>query len=178
MEIKYRLDLYKLLPANPVTCEVGVAQGNFSFDIMRLWKPSKHYLVDNWGTLEGTGDGSFPQEWHNMNYHTAVWQMYEYKDRTEFLRGPSNRMAQYVNDNTLDLLYLDANHSYDGVKNDLNAWFYKVKTGGVIAGHDFLNPAYGVRQAVYEFTRAGNFDLKIIRENKDEDAGFYFIKSH
>jgi hypothetical protein len=43
MEIKYRKDLNKLLPQNPVTCEVGVAEGFFSRDILELWKPSHHY---------------------------------------------------------------------------------------------------------------------------------------
>lgn len=177
--IKLRVDLYKLLPENPVVCEVGVAEGYFSHHMAHYWKAKKIYCVDNWGHLPGTtGDGNFPQEWHNMNYACAVWRMYPFKDKTEFLRGPSDYMARYVPDNSLDLLYLDGSHSYEGVKKDLDAWFYKVKTGGIIAGHDFLNPAYGVNKAVIEFAKAGNFFVNTIEEKKIEDAGFYFTKTH
>jgi hypothetical protein len=76
----------------------------------------------------------------------------------------------------LDLVYIDACHSYECVRNDLNAWFGKVKKGGIIAGHDYKNNDYGVRQAADEFTR-GRFILHVLNENKDEDAGFYFRKT-
>lgn len=176
-EIRYRLHLNQLLPPNPVTCEVGVAEGNFSRDICQQWKPSKHYLVDNWSPIGERGDGSFPQEWHTQNYNKAVAKMKPYKEIAVFLRGPSWHMSQHVPDNSLDLLYLDANHSYEGVKKDLEAWFSKVKTGGVIAGHDYINEAYGVHQAVNDFCNARNFQVNVLLENKSEDAGFYFIKT-
>jgi hypothetical protein len=176
MEIKYRLDLYKLLPKNPVTCEIGVAEGNFSLDICTVWKPSRHYLVDNWSPIGVSGDGSFPQEWHNANHASAVAKMLPFKEVAVFLRGPSWHMAEHVADNTLDILYLDADHSYEGVKKDLEAWYPKVKDGGVIAGHDFINEAYGVRQAVEEFANRNAIKVNVIPENKDEDAGFWMYK--
>ena len=82
-------------------------------------------------------------------------------------------MFHSVPDNSLGLLYLDAGHDYDSVMGDLVTWYPKVVKGGVIAGHDFLNPAYGVNRAVMEFAQSEVFTIS---ENKNEDAGFLFIK--
>jgi hypothetical protein len=175
MEIKHRIDLIKLLPKNPITCEIGVAEGNFSRDICQQWKPTKHYLVDNWGTLSGTGDGSFPQDWHDKNYQSAMKKMIPFEEIIEVLRGASWNMAQLVPRETLDLLYLDANHTYDGVMKDLEAWAGKVKKGGVIAFHDYENQDYGVKAAVNAFASRTKTKVHLIPELKWEDAGAYFI---
>jgi len=45
--------------------------------------------------------------------------------------------ARTVGNESLDLVYIDGDHSYAAVKNDVIAWMPKVKVGGVIAGHDF-----------------------------------------
>lgn len=171
MEIKHRIQLIELLPANPVTCEVGVAEGNFSRDICQQWLPSRHYLVDNWGTMSGTGDGSFPQKWHEKNLKSARDKMKPFEAIAEFLRGPSWQMQQFVKDQTLDFLYLDANHSYVGVMKDLAAWHPKVKKGGVIAFHDYEMPEYGVKEAVNLFSATYRYEIHLIPELKLEDAG-------
>ena len=50
--------------------------------------------------------------------------------------------AKMVPDGSLDFVYIDGNHGYDAVLDDLMAWTPKVKEGGFIAGHDYrINPA-------------------------------------
>lgn len=65
-----------------------------------------------------------------------------------------NKYSYEVDDkfsnNEFDFLYIDANHSYDGVKRDLELYIPKVKKGGVIAGHDYVENWVGVRKAVDE----------------------------
>ena len=57
---------------------------------------------------------------------------------------------KYV-DGSLDFVYIDADHHYDAVKRDIAAWLPKVRSGGIIAGHDFCNyPGFGVIEAVME----------------------------
>ena len=46
---------------------------------------------------------------------------------------------KYFEDESLDFVFLDADHGYDVVKRDILSWFPKVKIGGVIAGHDYYN---------------------------------------
>jgi hypothetical protein len=170
MDIKYRIDLYKLLPKNPVTCELGVAEGNFSYDICREWMPTKHYMVDNWSKLNVHGDGSNDNNWHDRNYEQALYKIRDYH-QIEILKGITWEMARLVQDASLDLLYIDACHSYECVKNDLAAWYPKVKPGGVIAFHDYLSTEYGVNQATNEFALQHGLEIHLIPENKVPDAG-------
>lgn len=174
-QIKHRTELVQILPVNPACAEIGVAEGYFSAEMLS-WGGSV-IMVDMWETNKlYPGDAGSDQNWHNKNYQDAKNRVAKYGDKATILRGPSIAMAQHVADGSLDLLYLDACHSYQCVLADLQEWFPKVKSGGIIAGHDYLNGAYGVFQAVQEFTR-GRFTVITIPENKDEDAGFYFVKA-
>ena len=63
---------------------------------------------------------------------------------------------------SLDMAFLDANHSYDAVIEDLTAWWPKIKPYGIFAGHDYLNPPPdGVKQAVDEFFKSKNIFVQI-----------------
>lgn len=175
-QINYRIDLYKLLPENATTCECGVAEAYFSAEICRWPNVIKHYCVDAWATLPVFGDGGFNEEWHQKNYDAAMERLQPFIHKITILRGVTSEMAYRVADNELDLLYLDADHSYAGVMKDLEAWWPKVKTGGIVAGHDFLNWAFGVNMAVREFANSRGIEVNTIIENKAEDAGFWFKK--
>lgn len=174
MEIKTRTDLYKLLPEFPAVVEVGVAEGLFSMDMLK-WKCSALYLVDLWESHpEFPGDAGSPQKWHNKNYNN-VFENLGHRSEVKILRGPSVGMANRCPDNFFDLVYIDACHSYECVMNDLRAWFPKVKAGGWISGHDFLNMDYGVYKAVESFC-ANKYFVYTIEENKSVDASFCFRK--
>jgi hypothetical protein len=176
MEIKHRIELYKLLPKNPVTVELGVAEGLFSLDIIKTWKPKKHYMVDMWETnSEFKGDAGFDQAWHDSNFKN-VQSNTETFNQAEILRGPTTRMQQYVKDASVDLVYIDACHSLECVRDDIKAWWPKLKSGGVMAFHDYESVDYGVKQAVNEFAYQNGLTVKSIPEHKAEDAGAYFIK--
>lgn len=173
MEIKYRKNLNLLLPKNPVTVELGVAEGFFSRDILEKWESSLHYLVDNWGPIGTRGDGSYPQEWHNKNYHTTLFNIEPYKDKAKILRGPTNRMAQHVPDNSVDLVYVDACHWYECVVEDIKEWWPKLKEGGIMAFHDYEDPDYGVKQAVHEWADSHGLIVNYIPEESKADAGVW-----
>lgn len=174
--IQFRSDLYKLIPANAHCAEVGCAEGFFSADMMR-WGIERLYLVDAWSEIKGQkGDGGFPQEWHDKNLNAALERLQEFGTKAVFLRGLSKDMCDHVPDNSLDLVYLDADHSYEGVMSDLINWFPKLKVGGVMASHDYINTAYGVKKAFADFTK-DKYIVHVMPEHKGEDAGAYFIKT-
>lgn len=62
--------------------------------------------------------------------------------------------AQFQN-NSVDFVFVDADHTYDFVKRDIETWWPKVKSGGIMAGHDFTwlfpDGIQGVARAVWEF---------------------------
>jgi hypothetical protein len=180
MQIQYRrqlVDLLRHLNLPLIGSEIGVAEGNFSRDLLAAGM-EKLWMIDVWEHIPKVrGDGNSHQTWHDNNYAKAKRQVKEFGDRAVFLKGKSVEMSAKVPDNSLGLVYLDADHSYEGVMADLKAWYPKLVKGGVMAGHDFLMPQYGVKKAVQEFAflSLGSYP-KVISEDKDEDAGFYFIK--
>jgi hypothetical protein len=170
--INSRSELWKLLPNKPVIAECGVAEGLFAQE-MYSWGPSRLYLVDIWESMPVyPGDAGSPQEWHNSNYDNVARFFLDLPE-VDILRGPSVRMAQHVKDGSCDLVYIDACHSYDCVKADIEAWAPKVKPGGIIAFHDFLNESYGVQAAVREYAQQAGKNVVIIPENQPCDASAY-----
>ena len=65
------------------------------------------------------------------------------------IRSKSQYVAPSFEDHSIDAIYIDGDHTYKGVKTDINAWIDKVKIGGLIAGDDF-NQFKGTKRAVKE----------------------------
>lgn len=176
--IRYRRDLYKLLPnvGQSVVVELGVAEGLFSRDICQ-WGIKLLYSVDSWECISGqSGDGGFNQDWHNANHANAKDLLKPFGDRSKILRGRTTQMAQHVPNDSVDLVYIDADHSYVGCIQDIHAWWGKLKSGGVMAFHDYLMPYYGVNQAVKDFAGAYKLAIHELPEDAVENAGAYFIR--
>jgi hypothetical protein len=67
------------------------------------------------------------------------------------LRETSLSASTHFKDASLDFVFIDADHSYESVKADIDAWLPKVRHGGILAGHDYGAPLWpGVKQAVDE----------------------------
>lgn len=171
-EIKYRRDLHKIIDLSLPAAEIGVAEGLFSRDML-AWGLPKLYMVDVWKHTEIKGDASSPSDWHEANFVNARRLTEPYGEKAVILKGLSTEMVRHVPDNSLGLVYLDACHAYECVKADLHAWLPKLVKGGVMAGHDYLMPEYGVREAVMEFCK-GKYTIHITTEDQKKDAGFYF----
>jgi hypothetical protein len=67
----------------------------------------------------------------------------------EIIQEKSGQAAGHFPDRSVDMVFIDADHSYEAVKADLLAWFTKVVQRGVLCGHDYTTRA-GVRRAVDE----------------------------
>lgn len=177
MTLKYRSDLpsfMRELKLPMVAVEVGCAEMLFTNDLLTNGI-EKLYCVDIWKCENVRGDGSNPDEWHDRNFTSGMDRIRHHGSKAVILKGFSEAMSMKVADNHLGLVYLDAGHSYEDVLLDLTVWLPKLVKGGIMAGHDYINRSYGVYEAVQEFTK-GRYKVQVIRENKDEDAGFFFIK--
>lgn len=94
--------------------------------------------------------------------------------RAQLIREKSWVAASQFADASLDLVYIDGDHTYEGVCKDLAAWYPKVKKGGVICGDDI--GWIGVKRAVDEFFLALGAEYQIITKNGFENMpAFYFI---
>lgn len=74
----------------------------------------------------------------------------------------TNYAPQFAN-NTIDFVYLDSDHKYEAIKSEIEAWYPKVRKGGVLAGHDYVTGShieeFGVIPAVTEFIERENLTL-------------------
>ena len=72
-------------------------------------------------------------------------------DKISFFKMTSEKAAKFFTDGCLDLVFIDANHTYPFVKQDIQLWLPKIKKGGIICGHDYNDFMHvGVKQAVDE----------------------------
>ncbi len=169
------VELMKHLGLPLIACECGVAEGIWSTELMSLGL-KKLYLVDIWDNIPSIqGCASFDQTWHDINY-ARVKSLFEYDERVVILKGLSYKMAAKIDDETLGMCYLDADHTYEGVKADIHSFYPKLVTGGILAFHDYyIGSGYGVHAAVQEFTKGeGIFELP--ESGEPSHLGAYFIK--
>lgn len=120
--------------------EVGVFKAQFSKHLLKNWKGTL-WMVDPWRAFEegeGYVDASNHKR-HQTAYLEAMQNIKGYESRAFMLRGLSLDMVSRFEDNSLDLVYIDGNHAYDWVKEDIELWWPKIKKGGTIAGHDYLD---------------------------------------
>lgn len=184
MEIQYRSQLGELLAYLGLkgdVAEIGVAEGLHAEQLIKSNQIERLYLIDSWRELPQKGDGGFPQQWHDDNLKLAQQTLAPY-EKAIWLRGLSRDMIDSIPNDSLVLAYLDGDHSYNGCLSDLQRIYKKVKVGGVIAGHDYLNPAYGVNQAVkfFVFESEGLYEMSDIHKTEeggdDSMVSFWFIK--
>lgn len=71
---------------------------------------------------------------------------------TEFIQGNSQEVAKTFQ-GTVDVLFIDGDHSYEGCKADIDSWYPHMAEHGVMLFHDCDETSPGVVQAVAEFAR-------------------------
>ncbi|KAH3732933.1 Protoporphyrinogen oxidase chloroplastic [Pelomyxa schiedti] len=120
--------------------EIGVQSGAFSKVILEGWKKcTKFYAVDPWMWQETYDDkANVAQTAQDALYQKTVGDLRPFKHAT-VLRLTSEQAAKLIPDDSLSFVYIDARHDYSSVLQDLSLWYPKLKRGGVLAGHDFID---------------------------------------
>jgi len=81
-----------------------------------------------------------------------------FADRVTIKRMDTVEASKDFADESVDFVFVDADHTYEGCKRDIQAWWPKVKKGGLMAGHDYNVKWPGVVIAVDElFPRTSKF---------------------
>jgi predicted O-methyltransferase YrrM len=85
----------------------------------------------------------------------------DFAPRGKILRGYSQDFVNSFEDESLDYIFIDGDHSYEGALRDCELFFSKIKNGGIFAGHDWSFE--GVQKAVNEFKdRNGSPNIRIV----------------
>jgi len=164
--------LQALTPPGAVMAELGTFRGDLAHDILTRLAPRRLHVVDLFEGEIASGDA-------DGNHMTSVpGPLLEALVRGRLQPWVSAGIANVSTQSTtsflaalpdayLDVAYVDADHRYEGVREDLRLAMVKVKPGGLLCGHDYeINPArartnwvFGVRRAVEELRAAHGLDL-------------------
>ena len=147
-----------------VGAEVGVLLGENAETILNCLNMGKLYLIDAYRAYEDYAEQAILAERACGAGPIAAevlmtTRLSAFKDRCQLVKKLSVDAAQDIPDG-LDFVYIDANHAYEYVKADIQAYFPKVRTGGVMGGHDFGRGWVGCTRAVEEMTAALGQELQ------------------
>lgn len=161
--------------------EIGVCRGAFSKHILSNWRGKTLNLIDPWvhqGSVLDKSDVSDVE--HLMNLEACKEAMKGFRHRVNFFKMFSVDAAKHAEDGSYDFVYIDAKHDYRSVWADLTAWYSKVKSGGIFAGHDYKNSC--VRKNLVEVKRAVDAFFyqkpeKVLTTTEDSLPSWYVFKS-
>mmetsp|Transcript_11123 Transcript_11123/g.11139 ORF Transcript_11123/g.11139 Transcript_11123/m.11139 type:complete len:267 (+) Transcript_11123:117-917(+) len=141
-----RNDLGKLceLKGLKIGAELGVQVGNYARINLRHWTSCEKYiLVDIWKHVPSHkhyhDESNKDDESQAKSLAEARVNLKEFSNITEFMVMSTVEAAKLIPDASLDYIYVDARHDYCGTMEDIVAWYPKIKSGGVMAGHDYLD---------------------------------------
>lgn len=148
--------------------EIGVQQGFFSEHLLRHWKGLHLISIDPWMTEETESYvdiANVDQGEHENRYQSTLRRLAPFGRRSSTWRMTSLDAAERIPGHCLDFAYIDARHDYDSVLEDLEAWFDKVRPGGILAGHDYVDGkgecgVFGVKSAVDTFFAARGLSVQ------------------
>lgn len=161
--------------------EVGACFGRYSEILCQNIPDLKLFAIDNWNNKNNTRrertlglSGEAVTREKLAPYHATI------------LKKNSLDAAKDIVDESLDFVFIDADHQYQAVKDDIHVWVKKVKRGGIISGHDYYifgSGNRGVVDAVDEYVKEHRCQLqttswdKTNPERDDRQPCWYFFKT-
>jgi hypothetical protein len=157
--------LLRRLGLNRRICEIGVRTGRHLDTLVRGSVPSEFVAIDPWidDDVPSRNDAGYSQSQLDKLEAEVRTKFEKFGDCGKIIRGYSFEVADQFPDEYFDYVYIDADHSYEAVKQDLADWYPKVRKGGILAGHDYVERKlsrvrFGVRKAVDEFVKQHNVE--------------------
>lgn len=136
----------------------GKSLAYFIVEALNKNKDLKIFSVDSWKGMEYDDRESGHLNDYVKKLDCTLFEHFmnnlePVKDSFTPIQAWSHEAASEFEDKSIDYIFLDADHTYEGVKKDLEAWYPKLKTGGIFSGHDYYPhpPDDGVFRAVNEF---------------------------
>jgi hypothetical protein len=165
-KFKTRNEMFSHFEKGLKIVELGVFRGEFSKIIYEICNPSELYLVDLFDGIFTSGDKD------GLNYQTvnlldemfSIIESFSENPNVTVVKSSTIEFLLSKEDEYFDLVYIDADHSYDGVLNDLELSYKKVKRNGFICGHDYISGT-ACANAVNNFCNSKNLSIEYITED-------------
>lgn len=157
--------------------EIGTDRGGYAKDICERFPQIKLYTIDPW----------LPYNEGDEVKDRKAMQEIEAEARETLSQYPNCRIIhdssmQAINnfqDESIDFVFIDGDHTYYAVLDDIAEWTKKVKKGGIVAGHDYVKDdfrQYGVIEAVNGYCEKSDIDLFIGKKGTFVPFWFFYKK--
>jgi len=181
-EIPTRELIYDVIPKNGIGAELGVCRGSNAVQLFFRTKPAILFLIDKWEEIkdgkwcgeaaawpQGAGPkGRNPNLWMG-DYEESFREIFEKEidqGKVSVNKKSSIAFLSSLQDDSLDWVYIDSDHRYPCVSQEIDMSIKKVRKGGYIMGHDYFpNPAMwgtSVIRAVNERIQNGDIKMEAI----------------
>jgi len=159
-EIHHRVELPLLLTRKGLlgtAAELGVHRGDFAALFLNRW-PGKEYLcIDHYQDYSSLG-------LREIDRKVAHVQLARYGDRVKWIQEDSTLALRALPRESLDFVYIDAEHLEWAVAEDILAAWPRIRPGGILAGHDFDRDFIGTVFAVRAFAERENVTIHLTSE--------------
>ena len=131
--------------------EIGVYRGK-NAEVLRKEFPDAHlFLIDPWAPdapYQASGSAVSEDQKVYDKAKKRTYSLFENDPQVTIIEKTSADAAPLV-PNNIDLVFIDANHAYYSVYQDILTWKPKIRSGGILSGHNFGRPRLpGVEKAV------------------------------
>lgn len=163
--------LYELIGnKNPkVVAEIGIQYGRMTLEVLKLMPSIKtYYAIDPWlwyPDYKASVTEKNRQNW-NQEQQTKFFKIFknktiQFKNKIKILKMLSSEASKHIPDKSLDVCFIDGNHLYKYVKEDIELYLPKVKKGGLLGGHDYKpeSKIHEIDLAVNEIFKPNEFFL-------------------
>jgi hypothetical protein len=164
--------------------EIGVERGVYSRILVSGTRRVRLIMVDPWEHYPGYRDHVSQDKLEGFVLEARKVQ-HDFMGRATIVRRYSVDAAKLHQNDSLDFVYIDGNHSIDNVIADLAAWTPKVRSGGLIMGHDYRKPKNNIGHHVVEAVNAWTYAHRISPwfllgakgdPNRDQNRSFLWVK--
>lgn len=154
--------------------EIGVFEGKFTKVLAE--SGLQIFGVDPWTVYEDYGHPSY-QKVADRRYEKSKRLLAPYKNVT-LLRETSMEAVKKFENESIDFVYIDGNHQFKYIAEDMYEWHKKLKKGGIMAGHDYAyfksrSPCGGcqVREIVDAWAKSFRVDFWVLGNYKRKNEG-------
>jgi hypothetical protein len=148
-----RYVLLSHLPKHGRVAEIGTLKGDYAREILQVCDPTELHLID-------------------IDFRSLAKDVSS-NEVVSLHQGFSHKALESFPDDYFDWIYIDGDHTYEGVKRDISVAMKKVKSGGYLVFNDFARIAraglgtFGVHRAVCEFAAEKNWAFAYFCFNAD-----------
>jgi len=160
--------------------EIGVYQGHYS-EVLCQGNPGMHlFSIDPWTVYDSDVEEPYGHDQKALDsfYEDAKRRLAPYN--CTIIRKPSMEAVKEFEPNELDFVYIDANHDFKHVTEDLDAWAKIVRSGGIVAGHDYGHFKYkdkglAAKKAIDNYVKKHKIRMLFL-VNQNFQTTWFFVK--